>query len=240
MRRFLLAVAVLLLAAPGLARAQSDQQVAVDRATLTVQEMMSQSMGRDARNVLRRARAVMICPRIFKAGFFFGGSGGNCVLLARAGNDTWSYPSFYAIGSGSFGLQAGIEDSSVVMMIMTNRGLNAVMDSQFKLGAGAGIAIATIGAGVQGSTTAAVGADIVAFSQSRGLFGGISLEGSIMSLRSNWNRAYYGQPYSSRQIVIQMVGVNHGADPLREVLTRYGSGPISTAASPSQQPSVLV
>ena len=230
MRRIYLAVAVLLIAIPGLARAQGDTQIVVDRATLTVQEMMNQRVSQDPESMLQRARAVMICPRVFKAGFFFGGSGGDCVLLARAGNGTWSYPAFYVIGSGSFGLQIGIEDSSIIMMIMTNRGLNAVMDSQFKFGAGAGLAIATIGAGVQGSTTAAVGADIVAFSASRGLFGGISLEGSIMSLRSGWNREYYGQPYSARQIVIQMQGANPGADPLRAVLTRYGTRAVQASA----------
>ena len=232
MRRSLLAFALLLLAVPGLARAQSDEQTLVDRATLSVQELMTQNVSQDPQTMLRRSRAVMICPRVFKAGFFFGGAGGNCVLLARAGNGTWSYPSFYMIASGSFGLQIGVEDSSITMMIMTNRGLNAVMDSQFKLGVGAGLAIATIGAGVQGSTTAAAGADIVAFAQSRGIFGGISLEGSIMSLHSDWNRRYYGQPFSSRQIVMQMLGANPGADPLREVLTRYGSRPVQVSAPP--------
>jgi lipid-binding SYLF domain-containing protein len=180
----------------------------------------------------------MICPRIFKAGFFFGGSGGGCVLLARAGNGTWSYPAFYGIGSGSFGLQIGIQDSQLMMMIMTNRGLNAVMDSQFKLGADASIALATVGAGVEGATTAAVGADIVAFALNRGVFGGISLQGSIMSSRTAWNAAYYGQPFAARQIVVNMQGSNPGADPLREILTRYGAaaGPVPAAAPPPPGP----
>lgn len=236
MRRLLLAVAALLLAAPGLARAQGEEQTLVDRATLSLQEMMTTNVSQDPATMLRRARAAMICPRVFKAGFFFGGAGGSCVLLARAGNGTWSYPAFYGIASGSFGLQIGVEDSSIVMMIMTSRGLNAVLDSQFKLGVGAGLAIATIGAGVQGSTTAAAGADIVAFALSRGVFGGVSLEGSIMTVRSEWNQAYYGQPFSSRQIVIQMLGRNPGADPLREVLTRYGSRPAPVSAPPAYPP----
>ena len=162
---------------------QTEQQSLVDRATLTVQDMMTQNVSQDPKSLLRRAKAVMVCPRIFKAGFFFGGEGGNCVLLARAGNGTWSYPAFYTIGSGSFGLQFGIADNQLLMLIMTEKGLNAVLDSQIKLGANAGIAIATIGAGIQGSTTAAVGPDIVAFAASRGLFGGIALEGSLMSSR---------------------------------------------------------
>jgi lipid-binding SYLF domain-containing protein len=205
------------------ANSPGEQQTLVDRATLTVQEMMTQTVSQDPKDLLRRAKAVMVWPRIFKAGFFFGGEGGNCVLLARAGNGTWSYPAFYTIGSGSFGFQFGIEDNQLLMLIMTTHGLNAVLDSQIKLGANAGIAVATFGAGVQGSTTTAVGADIVAFAASRGLFGGVALEGSVMSTETDWNQSYYGQPYGARQLVIQMQGGNPGADPMRDVLTRYGA-----------------
>jgi lipid-binding SYLF domain-containing protein len=218
-----LAAVTLLQTACSTDNSRGAQQTLVDRAALTVQEMMTQTVSQDPRDLLRQAKAVMVCPRIFKAGFFFGGEGGNCVLLARAGNGTWSYPAFYTIGSASFGFQFGIEDNQLLMLIMTRHGLNAVLDSQIKLGANAGIAVATLGAGVQGSTTAAVGADIVAFDASRGLFGGVALEGSVMSTETDWNQSYYGQPYGARQLVVQMQGGNPGADPLRDVLTRYGS-----------------
>ncbi len=211
-------------------------QTLVDRSTLTISEMMNQNVSQDPKTLLRSAKAVMVCPRIFKAGFFFGGEGGNCVLLARSGNGTWSYPAFYTIGSGSFGFQFGIADNQLFMLIMTEKGLNAVLDSQIKLGANAGIAIATLGAGVQGSTTTAVGADIVAFAASRGLFGGVALEGSVMSTNSAANQTYYGQTYAARQLVIQMQGNNPGADPLRDLLTRYGSRNSAAAAPPPAQP----
>ena len=218
MRRFVLAaIALAAVLGPGSPARRARPQTLVDRATLAVQEMMTQTVSQDPRNTLQRARAVMICPRVFKAGFIIGGSGGDCVLLARAGNGTWSYPAFYGLGSGSVGFQIGIQDSAIVMMIMTGRGLNAVMDSQFKLGGDVSVAVATVGGGVGGATTAAVGADIVVFAESRGLFGGVSVEGSIMTLRSDWDTAYYGQPYSARQIVEQMMAANRGADPLREV-----------------------
>jgi lipid-binding SYLF domain-containing protein len=214
------------------------QQTLVDRATLTVNDMMTQTVSKDPKDLLARAKAVMVCPQIFKAGFFFGGEGGNCVLLARAGNGTWSYPAFYTIGSGSFGLQFGISDSQLIMMILTEKGLNALLDSQIKLGANAGIAIATLGAGIQGSTTTAIGPDIVAFSASRGLFGGVALEGSLMSNDTPADQTYYGQPYGARQLVMQMQGGNPGADPLRDVLTRYGTpggAPPPVAQIPPQQ-----
>lgn len=218
------------------ANTPGEQQTLVDRATLTVNDMMIQTVSQDPKDLMKRAKGVMICPRIFKAGFFFGGEGGNCVLLARAGNGTWSYPAFYQIGSGSFGFQFGIEDNQLLMMILTEKGLNAVLDSQIKLGANASVAIATLGAGIQGSTTTAVGADIVAFSASRGLFGGVAVEGSVMSAQTPWNQTYYGQPFAARQLVMQMQGSNPGADPLRDVLTRYGSGnsrPVVLTPQPS-------
>ncbi len=117
---------------------------------------------------------------------------------------------------------------------MTERGLNAVLDSQVKLGANASVAVATIGAGIQGSTTTAVGADIVAFAESRGLFGGVALEGSVMSTQTDWDQTYYNQPTGSRQIVMQMQGNNPGADPLRDILTRYGARATAPAYAPPQ------
>jgi lipid-binding SYLF domain-containing protein len=227
MIRILLAVifSVLTLSA---AHAQSDQQALVDRSTLALQEMMTQTVSQDPQRALQSAKGVLICPQVFRAGFFIGGEGGGCVLVARGANNTWSYPAFYGMGSASFGLQIGIQDAQFVMMIMTNRGLRSVLDSQVKLGADASIAVATVGGGVQGSTTASLGADIVAFSSTRGLYGGISLDGSVMGARTEWDQAYYGQPYGTHEIVVGMQGANPGADPLREVLTRYGS--------PSQAP----
>jgi SH3 domain-containing YSC84-like protein 1 len=228
------ALALLIVQQTACSATQGEQQTLVDRATLTVQEMMTSSVSQDPKRVLHNAKGVMVCPRIFKAGFFFGGEGGECVLLARAANGTWSYPAFYTIGSGSFGFQFGIADSQLLLLILTEKGLNAVLDSQLKLGATAGIAVATVGAGISGSTTTAIGADIVAFAASRGLFGGVALEGSVMSSDTQWNQVYYGQRYAARQLVMEMQGSNPGADPLRELLTRYGTK--TAGPAPAQQP----
>jgi lipid-binding SYLF domain-containing protein len=223
MRRILFATAALAalgIGAPVAARAQSAPQELVDRATLSVQEMMAINHGGNLGDLLPQARAVMICPRVFRAGFILGGAGGGCVLLARGGDGSWSDPAFYGLSSGSIGFQAGIQDSETIMVILTNRGLNAILDSQFKLGADASITLLTIGAGIEGATTAAVGADIVAFSRSRGLFGGFSIAGSLLDNRTAWNQDYYGRPLAARQIVIDMQANNPGADPLRAILMR--------------------
>ena len=215
--------AALLALVPLAAHAQSEPQTLVDRATLTVQDMLGADSGKDARNLAQRAKAVLVCPRIFKAGFIIGGEGGDCVLTSRAAGG-WSSPAFYDIGSGSIGLQIGVQDSELVFLVLTERGFQAILDSQFKIGADASIAVATIGAGLEGDTTTALRADIVAFAKSRGLFAGVSLQGSIISSKSDWNQSYYGRSLAATQIVNQGAGNNPGAAPLREVLTRYSGG----------------
>ncbi len=216
----LLAVGLLaliaLLAAPA-AHAQTEQQTLVDRATLTVQEMFSDQVNPEGRKLLRDAKGIMICPRVFKAGFIIGGQVGSCVLLGVQ-NGAWTNPAFYGFGSGSIGFQIGVQDAQISFIIRTEKGLVALMDSQFKIGADASVAVATIGAGISGATTAALRADIVAFAQARGLFAGIALDGSLISQRTEWNQAYYGQYLSPQQIVLNRQGNNPGADPLREVL----------------------
>lgn len=209
-----------LLLMPVAARAQTEQQALVDRSTLTVQEMLGNDSNPDLRKVLKDAKAAMICPQIFKAGFIIGGQGGSCVLVGRTGAGGWTSPAFYGFGSGSIGLQIGIQDAEIVFIVLTDKGLRALINSQFKIGADASVAVATIGAGLSGATTAALRADILAFSLTRGLFAGISLDGSLISARPESNQKYYGQELSTNQIVIDGLGQNQGAEPLKEMLAR--------------------
>jgi lipid-binding SYLF domain-containing protein len=223
MKRLLIAAAIAAatLASPTAALADPPQHL-VDSATLSIESMLSGSEGQQAQQYLRRARAVVICPNIFRAGFIFGGEGGDCVMVARTGNGSWSNPAFYNLGSGSFGFQAGIQNAQMMMLIMTNGGLNAILNSQFKFGADAGLTVATVGADVNGSMSTAIDADILTFSQTQGLYGGVSLQGSIISNDSNAEQAYYGSMLDARAIVIDQQGSNPGANPLRMTLARFG------------------
>jgi len=239
MRRLIILGLVLLAGCAGTPQ-QGEEQGLVDRSTLAVQEILGEGHDRlNAANLLRRARAAMVCPRIFKAGFFFGGEGGGCVLIGRDGAGSWSSPAFYSIGSGSFGLQAGIQDQMILLLIMNDKALNAVLDSQVKLGADASLAFATYGGSIEGSTTAAVGADIVAYARARGLYAGLTLEGSLLSARSAWNRGYYGQDVGPREIVVAMRAHNPGADPLRAALLRFGAAGPQAGPLPAGAPATL-
>jgi lipid-binding SYLF domain-containing protein len=232
-----LLAAGLLAIIPVVAHAQTEQQQLVDRASLAAQDLVNERTGQQAEAVLRQARAVVICPRVLKAGFLFGGEGGDCVLVARDAAGSWSSPAFYGLGGASFGFQAGLEDAEVMLMIMTDRGLRAIMDTQLKLGASAGLTFVDLGGGVQGATTTALTADIVGFSRARGLYAGIALSGSILSAKSLWDQVYYGRPVGTPQIVISMEANNPGADPLREILSRYGSQVASSTGPVPLQPS---
>ncbi len=220
--------------APLAARAETaqGQQALVDRATLAAQEILNDGQGGNARAVLPRARAVVICPRVFRAGFLIAGEGGGCVLLARGGQGSWSAPAFYTLSSGSVGLQAGVQDAEVMMFILTDNGLRSMMDNQFKLGGNASFAVVTLGGGVQGATTTNLNADIVAFERPRGFFAGFSVEGSVMSADNEGNQVYYNQPVGTVDIVMAMRVSNPAADPLRGLLMRYGAGQSAPALPP--------
>ncbi len=183
-----------------MAHAASEQQNLIDRARLTIDDVHKDKAFGNAPALLRTARAILVVPRLYKGGFFVGGEGGDGVLLARTPHG-WSEPAFYAIGSASFGLQIGLEQSEVVMFIMTEKALNAVMKNEFKIGANAGLAVVTLGSGVGAATTSAAGADIVVWASSSGAYAGVTLDGSIIKARPDWDRDYYGRTMTNQEIL---------------------------------------
>jgi lipid-binding SYLF domain-containing protein len=222
MKRLFLAATMLAAGfAPAAALADSPQHL-VDSSTLALESLMDAPETTQAEQLLHHAKAVVICPNIFRAGFFVGGEGGGCVMVARAANGSWSDPAFYTVGSGSFGLQIGVQNAQVMMLIMTNGGLNALLSSQVKLGADAGLTVATIGAGANASMSTAYNADILTLSKSQGLYGGLSVSGSVFGQDNGAEAVYYGSSLDSRQIVVDMAGHNPGANPLRQELIRFG------------------
>ena len=168
------------------------------------------------RKNIGRAKAIIIYPRIIRAGFIFGGSGGSGVLLHRdekTGN--WSYPAFYTMGSGSFGFQAGVDFSEVVLMVMTQKGMDSLLSTNFKLGADVSVAAGPVGAGAKAQT-----ADVLSFSRAKGAFGGISVEGAVIKPRDKWNSAYYGKPVRTVDIAVKRSVKNPGADELRSAVSK--------------------
>ncbi len=208
-------------AVPSVAWADAKRQSLVDQSLDTGRKILDGKDFPDARKVMNNARGVMIVPELVQGGFIIGAAGGRGVLMSRTGHGDWSYPAFYGLGSGSVGLQIGGKVSEIVFIIRTEKGLHAIIDHKFKFGAEAGVTMVAVGAGFEGASTSALGADIVAFANSNGLFAGASLEGSYIDADNDWNALYYGQGATGKAIVVDRRFTNPGAEPLRQFMARW-------------------
>lgn len=203
------------------ARADAKRQSLVDACLATAQKILSGPDFPDAAKQMTTARGVLIMPELVQGGFIFGAAGGRGVLMGRQSPNNWSYPAFYGMGSGSVGLQVGGKVSEIVFIIRTEKGLQAILDHKFKVGAEAGVTLVAVGAGLEGASTAAGGADIVAFANSQGLFAGVSLEGSYIDADNDWNALYYGSGANAKTIIMEQRFTNPGAEPIRQYLAKW-------------------
>ena len=139
------------------------------------------------------------------------------MLFAR--NDQtgrWTGPAFYNVGAASVGFQAGIAVSETVTLVMTEKGMNSLLATSVKLGGDASVAAGPVGAGANSDVTT----DFVAFSRSKGVYGGLNLEGSVIDVADNWNRAYYGMAVLPPDILVRGTAHNAQADRLAAELGR--------------------
>ena len=224
-RRTVLSGTVAALAAPFVAatpsRADAKRQSLVDQCLRSASKVLSGKDFPDALRNMGNAKAVLIIPELVQGGFILGAAGGRGTLLTRSSPANWSYPAFYGMGSGSIGLQVGGKVSEIVFIILTDKGLNAILDHKFKFGAEAGVTMVAVGVGLEGASTTAGGADIVAYASSNGLFAGASLEGSYIDADNDWNALYYGAGATGRAIVQDGRFSNPGAEPLRQFLAKW-------------------
>ena len=222
-RRIIGAAMVLVLVLTGAVPALADDAIEarqlVDKARLAMEEFVADPVLGGFRDLVRKAKAVFIAPGVLRAAFIIGASGGSGVLLARdEKTGQWTDPAFYTMGSVSFGLQAGGDSSDVVLLILSQRGLTALLASTIKLGVDASMAAGPMGTGLAGST-AGLSADIVSYSRARGLYGGMSVDGAVVAVRSGLNSAYYGQTVTPTNILIRRGVTNPESRGLIEVLT---------------------
>jgi lipid-binding SYLF domain-containing protein len=214
----LAAVALLfLIPVTAIAGSSSEQQRLVDEATVTFERFLeTPGIASWYRTEAKNVKAVFIVPQLLRGAFVVGAAGGKGVLLARDFvKGGWSPPAFYTMSAGSFGLQAGADSSQVVLIIQSFSALERFYGSgTAKLGLDAGITFGTIG---EGGTT---GFDIVSFSWSKGLFGGMSVEGLAITTAGSDNEAYYGVPVKAEEILSNGSVTNPGADRLRATVNR--------------------
>lgn len=197
-----------------------EQQMLVDKALLTVESFAADDGMKGALKELgKEAKALFIVPQFMRGAFIFGGAGGSGVLLVKDDKTgKFGDPVFYNIGSASFGLQIGADVSEMVLVVRTQKGLEEFYTNDFKLGANAGIAAGPVGAGVSAK---GISADIVAYAKKKGVFGGLAVDGSGITVSNDSNKAYYGREVRPTDIVVKKeVGnpkalkLRHAADKL--------------------------
>ena len=223
--RGLAALVLTMAVVAGCTRLESDPPVAarhvIAAATATVERFTTVKQLADAAKHIPAARAVVVFPDLVKAGFIAGGEGGNGVLLSRAGDGGWSQPVFLSLGAASIGLQAGIQQTEVVLVIRSDGALKAVLENQGSIGADTGLTVAVYGAGIEGAVTTNAGADIIAFANSKsGLYAGFSLEGAVFIRRRDLNEAFYGTGATPDSILAGR-HTNPAAQPLIQALAAH-------------------
>jgi len=205
-RSILVVLGILTLASFTLANEEDRQKREQDRlqnADLVMQEILKVP-DNIPKDLLDRARCVIVIPSVLKAAFVIGGSYGRGTMVCRTGKNfsgPWGAPAMYALEGGSVGFQIGGEATDFVFLVMNNRGADSLLHSEVRLGADASIAAGPVGRLASADTDAYMRSEILSYSRARGVFAGISIEGSTLRPDSGANRALYGRSISAAEII---------------------------------------
>ena len=141
--------------------------------------------------LMRRAQGIAIMPNVIKGALVFGGRGGKGVLIVRDAQGRWSNPAFITLAGGSWGFQAGVQASDVILVFTTRRSVEGISGGKVTLGADASVAVGPVGRQVSGATDFALDAEVYSYSRSKGLFGGIAIDGTVITIDHKANARYY-------------------------------------------------
>ena len=190
------------------AMAQSEQQKLVDDSAKSLATFLRDPDMTWLQQNFKRAKAVIIAPELLKAGFIFGGSGGRALVVAKdPKSGKWLGPVFYAMATASVGFQAGISVSENVTLVMTDKGFNSLLATSFKVGGDASVAAGPVGAGAKSDIVA----DLITFSRAKGVYGGLNLDGTVVTSSDDWNQAYYGKKVLAPDVLVRGEVSNKGA-----------------------------
>ncbi len=197
MKKVLFALMALLIFAGSSFAAASPESI-INGAVSIIEEMSSENDVSTMADTVKTSRAIAIVPSMVKAGFILGGEYGEGLIL-RHDNGKWYGPSFYNIGGGSFGFQAGIQEVGLLLAVINERGVGAFMGSKTKLGGDFAVAAGPVGRRAEAATDAQIKASIYSYSISKGLFAGVSLDGSVISISVKRNKQYWGDKVTAKE-----------------------------------------
>jgi len=214
---------VLMLACVLPAMGQKKEKERIGEAETVMKEILGMPDG-IPKDLLENTECVVIYPSVKKAAFVVGGSYGRGLITCRKGEDfsgPWSAPAMFALEGGSFGFQIGAQATDFVLLVMNEKGAKSVMSSKVKLGADASVAAGPVGRAASAETDIVMNAEILSYSRSKGLFAGVSLEGSTMRSDDGANKALYGKELSAKEIVREgKVAAPSSAQPLLALLSK--------------------
>lgn len=173
-------------------------------------------------DLMSRAHAVAVIPNMVKGAFIVGGEYGKGLVSERRDDGTWSAPAYIKIGGGNFGFQLGGQSTDLVLIFTDREGFKGLLEGKVKLGADAAVAAGPVGRNAQVSTDVKLKSPVFAYSRSKGLFAGISLDGAVVSMDDSANRAAYGKEFTGQQILLSHeVHKNDVVMPFIKVLEQY-------------------
>jgi lipid-binding SYLF domain-containing protein len=191
---------------PHVAAAQSDEADRIREATTVLREIMAAPDKSIPASVFDKAQGIAVFPGTLKGAFVVGGERGKGILSVKDAKGGWSSPAFLTLTAGSIGFQIGGQASDIVLIIQNDRGMRNFVGNEFKIGADASAAAGPVGRNAEAATDVQMRAEILSYSRSRGLFAGVSLEGATVKADTSANERFYGQKYTTRQIVYDRQG----------------------------------
>jgi lipid-binding SYLF domain-containing protein len=202
-RKSLLVICLGLVATTALS-AQNKEQKRLENSGVVLQEIMN-TPENIPQEVMEKAECVIVFPSVLKAAFVVGASYGRGAMVCRTGKDFrghWGAPAMYALEGGSVGFQIGGEATDLVLLVMNDRGASSILESKVKLGGDASVAAGPVGRDAAANTDAYMRAEILSYSRARGLFAGISLEGSTLRPDDDATADVYGRKLTAKEIVL--------------------------------------
>jgi lipid-binding SYLF domain-containing protein len=203
----------------------SDEIKRMNEAIIVLDEIMAAADKAIPRGILEAAEGIAVFPSLIKGGLIVGGQHGRGILSVRdKKNGGWSSPGFLSITGGSFGAQIGAQAIDLVLVVNNQRGLEQLVQNQFKIGADAGVAAGPVGREASAQTDIKMRAQILSYSRTRGLFAGVTLNGSTIRQDRDANERFYGTAYRTGQIVFD--GLGGAPEPVaawKGILSKYAN-----------------
>ncbi len=218
------------LAAPAI-HAQGREEAKLITATSVMTELRESRDQQIPQWLLDRAYGIVVVPDVVKVGFWFGGRHGKGVMVVRNEAGRFSNPVFVNLSGGSFGPQIGAQSTDVVLVFTTRRGVEGITDGKVTLGADASVAAGPVGRTASAATDAAFKAEVYSYSRSKGLFAGVALDGSAITIDDKSNAAFYGKKVDADDILKGQVSTNSNGAQRFLATVSSSTTPVSATAT---------